>query len=145
MGTIWRMIKAVERDTHSFRTGRTVHGGPREGQAENPDGYQDIWNRIVKPAVGSTMADKLNRLQVNRLHSSLAGTPFQANRVLAVVLRFGRRDRLRACWRDRCEVSQCGKADGKKKASIDPVHEVHLVFFPFSEPAGNRFGCGMLK
>ena len=35
------------------------------------------------------MADKLNRLQVNRLHSSLAGTPFQANRVLAVVLRFG--------------------------------------------------------
>lgn len=49
------------------------------------DFYQDILNRIVKPAVGSTKADKLSRLQVNRLHSSLASTPFQANRVLAVV------------------------------------------------------------
>jgi integrase len=49
------------------------------------DFYQDILNRIVKPAVGSTKADKLSRLQVSRLHSSLANTPFQANRVLAVV------------------------------------------------------------
>ena len=49
------------------------------------DFYQDILNRIVKPAVGSTKADKLNRLQVSRLHSSLANTPFQANRVLAVL------------------------------------------------------------
>lgn len=49
------------------------------------DFYQDILNRIVKPAVGSTKADKLSRLQVSRLHSSLANTPFQANRVLAVL------------------------------------------------------------
>jgi integrase len=47
--------------------------------------YRDILERIVKPAVGTTKADKLNRLQVGRLHSSLADTPFQANRVLAVV------------------------------------------------------------
>jgi integrase len=39
----------------------------------------------VKPAVGTTKADKLTRLQVGKLHSSLSDTPFQANRVLAVV------------------------------------------------------------
>jgi hypothetical protein len=39
----------------------------------------------VKPALGTAKADKLTRLQVGRLHSSLAETSFQANRVLAVV------------------------------------------------------------
>ncbi len=47
--------------------------------------YRDILDRIVKPAVGTTKADKLTRLQVGRLHSSLSETPFQANRVLAVI------------------------------------------------------------
>jgi hypothetical protein len=47
--------------------------------------YRDILDRIVKSAVGTTKADKLSRLQVSRLHSSLAETPFQANRMLAVV------------------------------------------------------------
>jgi integrase len=47
--------------------------------------YRDILDRIVKPAMGTAKADKLTRLQVGRLHSSLADTPFQANRMLAVV------------------------------------------------------------
>jgi integrase len=47
--------------------------------------YRDILDRIVKPAVGTTKAGKLSRAQIGRLHSSLAETPFQANRVLAVV------------------------------------------------------------
>jgi len=47
--------------------------------------YRDILDRIVKPAVGTTKANKLTRFQVGRLHSSLSETPFQANRVLAVV------------------------------------------------------------
>src|SRR5262249_16427103 len=47
--------------------------------------YRDILNRIVKPAVGTTKADKLTRLQIAKLHSSWSNTPFQANRVLAVV------------------------------------------------------------
>lgn len=47
--------------------------------------YRDILDRIVKPALGTTKADKLTRLQVGKLHSSLSETPFQANRVLAVV------------------------------------------------------------
>ena len=47
--------------------------------------YRDILNRIVKPAVGTTKADKLTRLQVGKLHCSLSDTPFEANRVLAVI------------------------------------------------------------
>jgi integrase len=47
--------------------------------------YRDILNRIVKPSLGTTKADKLSRQQVGKLHSSLADTPFQANRMLAVV------------------------------------------------------------
>lgn len=47
--------------------------------------YRDILERLVKPAVGTTKADKLTRLQVGKLHSSLSGTPFQANRVLAAI------------------------------------------------------------
>ena len=47
--------------------------------------YGDILDRIVKPALGTTKADKLTRFQIGKLHSSLAETPFQANRVLAVV------------------------------------------------------------
>ena len=47
--------------------------------------YRDILERLLKPAVGTTKADKLTRLQVGKLHSSLSATPFQANRVLAVV------------------------------------------------------------
>ncbi len=47
--------------------------------------YRDIIDRIVKPSLGTTKADKLSRQQVGKLHSSLADTPFQANRMLAVV------------------------------------------------------------
>ena len=47
--------------------------------------YRDILGRIVKPAVGTTKADKLSRGQIGKLHSSLSETPFQANRMLAVV------------------------------------------------------------
>ena len=47
--------------------------------------YRDIVERIVKPALGTTKADKLSRLQVGRLHSSLADHAVSANRMLAVV------------------------------------------------------------
>jgi integrase len=47
--------------------------------------YRDILDRIVKPEFGTTKADKLNRLQISKLHSALGSTPFQANRVLAAV------------------------------------------------------------
>src|SRR5215468_1182839 len=80
--------KAVERDTPTVSelAERFMADHVKaKRKTRTADFYQDILNRIVKPAVGSTKADKLNHLQVNRLHSSLASTPFQANRVLAVV------------------------------------------------------------
>jgi integrase len=54
-------------------------------KAGTAESYRDILDRIVKPAIGTTKADKLTRLQASKLHSSLADTPFQANRVLAVL------------------------------------------------------------
>ena len=47
--------------------------------------YGGILERDVKPAFGTTKADKLTRQQVGTLHSSKAANPFQANRMLAVV------------------------------------------------------------
>jgi integrase len=47
--------------------------------------YRDILDRLVKSAVGTTKADKLTRQQIGRLHSSFAETPYQANRMLAVM------------------------------------------------------------
>jgi integrase len=62
----------------------TDHVRPKR-KAGTAEFYRDILDRLVKPALGTTKSDKLTRLQVGRLHSSLAETPFQANRVLAVV------------------------------------------------------------
>jgi integrase len=47
--------------------------------------YRHLLDKIVRPQFGATRADKLTRVQVARLHGSLASTPFQANRVLAVI------------------------------------------------------------
>lgn len=47
--------------------------------------YRHLVDKIIRPALGDIKADKLSRAQVARLHSSLRATPFQANRVLAVI------------------------------------------------------------
>jgi integrase len=47
--------------------------------------YRDILNRIVKPELGTAKADKVTRAAVAKVHGKLRATPFQANRVLAVV------------------------------------------------------------
>ena len=60
------------------------HIGPKR-KGSTASFYRDILDRQIKPALGTTKADKLTRLQVGKLHSSLCATPFQANRVLAVV------------------------------------------------------------
>jgi len=62
----------------------TEHVGPKRKRG-TAQFYRDILDRIVKPSLGTTKADKLSRQQVGKLHSSLADTPFQANRVLAVL------------------------------------------------------------
>jgi integrase len=47
--------------------------------------YRHLLDKIIRPELGATKADKLTRAQVARLHGSLKKTPFQANRVLAVI------------------------------------------------------------
>jgi integrase len=47
--------------------------------------YRHLLHKIIKPELGVTKADKVTRAQVARLHGKLKATPFQANRVLAVI------------------------------------------------------------
>jgi integrase len=47
--------------------------------------YRHLLDKIIKPELGAIKADKLTRAQVARLHGRLKETPFQANRVLAVI------------------------------------------------------------
>lgn len=47
--------------------------------------YSDYLNRIVRPALGTERASKVTRAAVARLHLQCKATPYQANRVLAVL------------------------------------------------------------
>jgi integrase len=47
--------------------------------------YRHIIGKIVKPELGSAKADKVTRGRIAKLHGDLRDTPFQANRVLAVL------------------------------------------------------------
>jgi integrase len=47
--------------------------------------YRHLLDKVITPELGATKADKVTRAQVARLHGSLKKTPFQANRVLAVI------------------------------------------------------------
>ena len=47
--------------------------------------YRDILNRIVRPELGTAKADKVRRAEISRLHLKWKKTPYQANRILAVV------------------------------------------------------------
>jgi integrase len=47
--------------------------------------YRHLFDKIIKPELGASKADKVTRTQVARLHGKLKTTPFQANRVLAVI------------------------------------------------------------
>jgi integrase len=47
--------------------------------------YRHLLEKIIRPELGATKADKLTRATVAKLHGKLSATPFQANRVLAVI------------------------------------------------------------
>jgi integrase len=47
--------------------------------------YRHLFDKIIKPELGANKADKVTRAQIARLHGKLKATPFQANRVLAVI------------------------------------------------------------
>jgi integrase len=47
--------------------------------------YRHLLDKIIKPELGTVKLDKLTRAAVAKLHGNLGATPFQANRVLAVI------------------------------------------------------------
>jgi hypothetical protein len=47
--------------------------------------YRHLLDKIIRPELGSAKADKGTRSAVAKLHSKLRATPYQANRVLAVI------------------------------------------------------------
>jgi integrase len=47
--------------------------------------YEDVINRLVLPTLGKLKAKDITRAEVARLHLRNAATPFQANRILAIV------------------------------------------------------------
>ena len=47
--------------------------------------YRHLLDKIIKPELGTVKLDKLTRAAVAKLHGKLSDTPFQANRVLAVI------------------------------------------------------------
>jgi integrase len=59
-----------------------VESKRRTGTARH---YRDVLKRIVAPAIGTMKADKVKRLDLARLHLKWKRTPYQANRILAVV------------------------------------------------------------
>jgi integrase len=44
-----------------------------------------LFDKIIRPELGATKADKLTRAAVAKLHGKLSATPFQANHMLAAV------------------------------------------------------------
>jgi integrase len=47
--------------------------------------YRHLLDKIIRPEIGTAKADTVTRATVARLHGRLKATPFQANRVLAVI------------------------------------------------------------
>eukprot|EP01037_Dinobryon_pediforme_P002438 gene2438-2476_t len=47
--------------------------------------YRDILKRIIVPAIGTSKADKVTYSDIARIHLKWKHTPYQANRVLAIV------------------------------------------------------------
>jgi integrase len=49
------------------------------------DFYRHLLDKIIRPELGAMKVDKLTRATVAKLHGKLNATPFQANRILAVI------------------------------------------------------------
>jgi integrase len=67
--------------THAFLADH-VEAKRRAGTARH---YRDILERIVIPALGTTKADRMSRPDLAKLHLKWKRTPYQANRIVAVV------------------------------------------------------------
>lgn len=103
------------------------------------------WGKFVAPALGSTLAREVTLEQVQNLHVALADTPYQANRVLALlssVLNYGEAmgwrprgtnpcahvKRFREFKRRRYMAPQEASAIGALLAKYEPTHPEAVAF-----------------
>jgi len=80
--------KATERGTLTVATVADRFMSEHVEQKRKPGTvafYRHLLEKIIKPELGATKADKVTRAHVARLHGKLKATPFQANRVLAII------------------------------------------------------------
>jgi integrase len=80
--------KATERGTLTIATLADRFMSEHVEQKRKPGTvafYRHLLEKIIRPELGATKADKVTRAQVAKLHGKLKATPFQANRVLAVI------------------------------------------------------------
>lgn len=54
-------------------------------KASTAEQYRDILERFVRPELGSRKAAKVTTADIAKLHGKMKRTPYQANRMLAVV------------------------------------------------------------
>ncbi len=58
---------------------------PSHMKPATQDAARDFYDRLVVPDLGRLKVTNVTRADISRLHANLAGTPYQANRVLAAV------------------------------------------------------------
>lgn len=88
-------------------------------KASTAAGYSDILKRIAEPAIGKMRVADVTHADLARLHHGLRETPYQANRVLAVLSSF-------FGWCER---------HGYRPRDTNPCHDVE----PFRERKRERF------
>jgi integrase len=81
-------VKAAERHADTLSDFAKVYlvelvGAKRK--ASTAEQYRDALERFVLPELGSRKLGKITVAEIAKLHGKMAGTPYQANRMLAVV------------------------------------------------------------
>jgi hypothetical protein len=88
---------------HSRCPDRPLPGGARGGQVQGPHLHrvQALVERIVKPELGRLKVDEVRSSDIERLHLKFRATPYQANRLVALLSKMfnwsGRRGERNPC------------------------------------------------
>lgn len=77
--------QATERRTVADLRSRydEVHAPRKKASSQEADRH--LWDRWILPAIGRTPVEKLTTADINDLHHSMRATPYQANRVIALL------------------------------------------------------------
>lgn len=90
---------------------------PRKKPTTRRD-YEKQWNDVIKPRFGQTFVTEVNRSDVDRFHKERRHTPYQANRILALLSRLMNMAE-RWDWRDQgtnpCRYVERFKEEGRER------------------------------